>query len=53
MSQLLVCIVFAGHNHEGLGVAALVDVCQSVNPALDAVRSQSFQILLLSCGQLV
>ncbi len=35
----------------GLGVAALVDVCQSVHPALDAVSTQSFQIILLSCGQ--
>ncbi len=51
MSQLLACTVFAGHNHVGLGVASLVDAYQSVHPALDAMRSQSGQTLLLSCGQ--
>ncbi len=39
MSQLLVCIVFAVYNHVGLGVTALVYVCQLVYSTLDAVSS--------------
>ncbi len=49
----LFVLFFAVYNHVGLSVTALVYVCQLVYSTLDAVSSQSFQTLLVSCGPLV